>query len=50
MGQQAEAEHARLDLASWPEVALHLYGFDRRTAERLAFVRWLWETHRLTED
>ena len=33
----------------WANVAQRVYGFDRATAQRLAFIRWLVETGRIHE-
>ncbi len=34
----------------WVQVAQRLFSFDRETAQRLAFVRWLRTTRRLRGD
>ena len=46
----ALAVEAVLRHADRVEVAEHLYGFDERTAQRLAFYRWLRETGRLSDS
>ncbi len=47
-GQTAMAQESARD-TTWIDLAQCIYGFDRDTARRLAFYRWLWETRRLGE-
>jgi hypothetical protein len=42
--------HELLERSDWLRVAQSVYGFDRPTAERLVFVRWLRLTGRLSDD
>jgi hypothetical protein len=47
---EAVAEELARHCTDWVIVAECLYGFDRQTAQRLAFVRWLRVTGRLDGD
>jgi hypothetical protein len=49
IGCQAAAEDEIPCRSTWADVAQQLYGFDRHTAQRLAFVRWLVLTGRLSD-
>jgi hypothetical protein len=47
---ESTAEEATHYWTDWISVAECMYGFDRQTAQRLAFVRWLRLTGRLRDD
>jgi hypothetical protein len=47
LGGQPATEAANRDRSTWADMAQEVYGFERQTARRLAFVRWLVQTGRL---